>query len=81
MIKHTIIEEFLEVMVLERSISSNKLASTSSIESLERSQRMPKWPNGKPHGATRQQAIVKTPAKWSAYQIPSVIVVFVILVF
>jgi hypothetical protein len=31
--------------------------------------------------ATRQQAIAKTPAKSSAYQIPSVIVVFVILVF
>jgi hypothetical protein len=29
--------------------------------------------------ATRQQAITETPAKWSAYQIPSVIVVFVIL--
>jgi hypothetical protein len=28
-----------------------------------------------------QQAIAKTHAKWSAYQIPSVIVVFVILVF
>jgi hypothetical protein len=33
------------------------------------------------YNATRQQAIAKTPAKWSAYQIPSVIVVFVILVF
>jgi hypothetical protein len=32
--------------------------------------------NSKPHGATRQQAIVKTPAKWSAYQIPSVIVLY-----
>jgi hypothetical protein len=32
-------------------------------------------------GATRQQAIAKTPAKWPAYQIPSVIVVFVISVF
>jgi hypothetical protein len=31
--------------------------------------------------AARQQAIAKTPAKWSAYQIPSAIVVFVILVF
>jgi uncharacterized membrane protein len=41
----------------------------------------PKWPNSKPHGANRQQAIVKTPAKWSTYQIPSVIVVFVVLVF
>jgi hypothetical protein len=40
-----------------------------------------KWPNSKPHWATRQQAIAKTPAKWSAYQISGVIVVFVILVF
>jgi hypothetical protein len=38
-------------------------------------------PHSKPHGATRQQTIAKTPAKWSAYQITSVIVVFVILVF
>jgi hypothetical protein len=45
------------------------------------SQRTLKWPNSKPHWATRQQAIAKTPAKWSAYQIPSVIVVFVILAF
>jgi hypothetical protein len=29
---------------------------------------------------TRQQAIAKTFAEWSAYQIPSVIVVFVVLV-
>jgi hypothetical protein len=35
----------------------------------------------KPHWATRQQAIEKTPAKWSVYQIHSVIVVFVILIF
>jgi hypothetical protein len=34
-----------------------------------------------PHGAARQQATAKTPAKRSAYQILSVIVVFVILVF
>jgi hypothetical protein len=34
-----------------------------------------------PLGATRQQAVAKTPAKWSAYQILSVIVVFVFLVF
>jgi hypothetical protein len=33
------------------------------------------------HGATRQRAIAKSPAKWSAYQISSVIVVFVIIVF
>jgi hypothetical protein len=31
--------------------------------------------------AARKQAIAKTPPKWSAYQIPSAIVVFVILVF
>jgi hypothetical protein len=43
-------------------------------------QRTHKWPNSKPHWATRQQAIAETPAKWSAYQIPSVIVVFVVLV-
>jgi hypothetical protein len=34
----------------------------------------------KPDGATRQQAIAKTPAKWSAYQIASIVDVFVILV-
>jgi hypothetical protein len=44
-------------------------------------QRTSKWLNSKPHWATRQQAIAKTPAKWYVYQIPSVIVVFVILVF
>jgi hypothetical protein len=38
--------------------------------------RTPKWPNSKPHWATRQQAIANTPAKWSVYQIPSVIVVW-----
>jgi hypothetical protein len=36
-------------------------------------QRTSKWPSSKPHGATRQQAIAKTPAEWSGYQIPSVI--------
>jgi hypothetical protein len=40
----------------------------------------PKHPSSEHHGATRQQAIVKTTAKWSAYHIPSVIVVFVVLV-
>jgi hypothetical protein len=42
------------------------------------SPRLSAHPNGLV--ATRQQAIAKTPAKWSAYQIPSVIVVFVVLV-
>jgi hypothetical protein len=37
-------------------------------------------PSSEPHGATRQQAIAETPAKWSAYQIPTVIVVFVVLI-
>jgi hypothetical protein len=41
----------------------------------------PKWHNSKPPGAARQQVTVKTPAKRSAYQILSVTVVFVILVF
>jgi hypothetical protein len=40
-----------------------------------------KQPISEPHGANRQQqAIVKTPAKRSAYHIPSVIVVFAVLV-
>jgi hypothetical protein len=34
------------------------------------------WPDSNAHGATRQQAT----AKWSAYQIPTVTVVFVVLV-
>jgi hypothetical protein len=37
--------------------------------------------NSEPRGATRQQTIAMTPAKLSAYQIPSVFIVFVILVF
>jgi hypothetical protein len=41
----------------------------------------PNVPNSKPHWVTRQQAIEETPAKWSAYQIPSVILVSVVLVF
>jgi hypothetical protein len=40
-------------------------------------QRTPKRPSSEPYGAPRQQAIAETPAKWSAYHIPSVIVVFV----
>jgi hypothetical protein len=41
----------------------------------------PKRPSSEPHGAARQQATAKTSAKWSAYQILSVFVVFVVLVF
>jgi hypothetical protein len=37
--------------------------------------------SGEPHGATRKQAIAKAPATWSAYQIPTVTVVFIVLVF
>jgi hypothetical protein len=40
-------------------------------------QHRPKRPSREPHGATRQQAIAKTPSKWSVHQIPIVIVVFV----
>jgi hypothetical protein len=42
-------------------------------------QRTSKRPSSEHHWATRKLAIGKTPAKWSAYRIPSVIVVFVIL--
>jgi hypothetical protein len=41
----------------------------------------PPLPNSKPHGVARQEATAKTHAKWSAYQILSVIIVFVILIF
>jgi hypothetical protein len=42
----------------------------------------PQRPSSEPRGATRQQqAIAKTPAKWSTYHIPSVIVVVVVLVY
>jgi hypothetical protein len=50
--------------------------------SIQRSpQRTLTRPSSEPHGATRKQAIAKTPAKLSAYQFPSVIFVFVVLVF
>jgi hypothetical protein len=39
---------------------------------------VPKGPRSEPHGATRQQAIAKTPAKPSADQIISLIVLFVV---
>jgi hypothetical protein len=39
----------------------------------------PKWTNSEPYVATTQQAIAKTPAKWSAYQISSVTVVFLVI--
>jgi hypothetical protein len=40
-----------------------------------------KRPSSEPHGATRQQAIAKTPAKRYAYQILSALVLFVFIVF
>jgi hypothetical protein len=40
----------------------------------------PKRPSREPHGATTQQAIAEAPATWSACQIPTAIVVFVVLV-
>jgi hypothetical protein len=36
-------------------------------------------PSNEPHGATRQRAIVKTPAKWSSYQILSQISLFLLV--
>jgi hypothetical protein len=41
----------------------------------------PKWPISEPHGATEQQAIMKTPARKSAYCILSVLVLIAVLVF
>jgi hypothetical protein len=55
-----------------------KLATTASLNIISNSLFNI---NSKPNWATRQQAIAKTPAKWSAYQIPSVTVVFEVLVF
>jgi hypothetical protein len=44
-------------------------------------QRTRKQPSSEPHWATRQQqAIAEAPSRWSACHIPSVIVVFVVLV-
>jgi hypothetical protein len=51
-----------------------------AIRSYSSPQRTSKRPSNEPHGATRQQAIAKTLAKGSAYQIPSVIVVLIVLV-
>jgi hypothetical protein len=43
---------------------------------------IPKKPSSEPYGAIRQQqAIAKTTAHWSAFQITGVIVIFIILVF
>jgi hypothetical protein len=61
-------------------MTNGRVDGTSSKNSALHFQFTSKWPSSKPHWATRQQAIAETPAKWSAYQIPSVIVVFVILV-
>jgi hypothetical protein len=44
-------------------------------------QRTHKLPSSEPHGATRQQAIAKTPANWFSYLIPRLIIVFVVLFF
>jgi hypothetical protein len=57
------------------------LAGTIEFVHIEQVSALNKFHCSKPYWATSQQVIAKTPAKWSAYQIPSVIVVFVILVF
>jgi hypothetical protein len=72
-VPNTVIRRDLQIATIKEEIRSY---------SSQYSARLSAYPNdSKPHWATRQQAIAKTPAKWSAYQIPSVIVVFVILVF
>jgi inorganic triphosphatase YgiF len=69
--------------VIRRDLQTQQLKKKSAATALNAviASAHTKWPNSKPLWATRQQAIAKTPANLSAYQIPSVIVVFVILVF
>jgi hypothetical protein len=59
-----------------RLVTCQAASHIIALRLLSLPQRTPKQPSSEPHGATRQQAIANTPA----YQIPSVIVVFVVLV-
>jgi hypothetical protein len=56
--------------ISKRNQLQKKSVITAPIQCAPQS--TPKRPSSEPHGATRQQAIAKTPAKRSAYQIPSV---------
>jgi hypothetical protein len=75
-VPNTVIRRDLQIPIVKAEM--RRYSSQYSV-------RLSAHPNAssKPHGATRQQAIAKAPPKWSAYQIPSIIVVlvFVILVF
>jgi hypothetical protein len=74
---------YMQNMIIQRDLHT----PTAKEEMLQLSiqclpQCTPKQPISELHGTTRQQqAIAKTHAKLSAYQIPSVIVIFVLLVF
>jgi hypothetical protein len=71
---------FLRNMVIRTLTVKKEIPLQLSIQCSPQS--TPKRPSSEPHGATRQQqATTKTPAKWSAYQIPSLIVVSVVLAF
>jgi hypothetical protein len=61
------------------SNTNNSIRNLSRKLSIQRSpQRTPKGPSSEPHVTIRQQAIAKTPAKRSVYQIVSVIVLIVV---
>jgi hypothetical protein len=74
-VQNTVIQRGLQIPTVKEEIGRYSSKYSDHLK------RTPNWPNSKPHGSTRQQAIAKTPAKWSAYQIPSVTVVSVILMF
>jgi hypothetical protein len=73
---------------IQRDFQTPRVKEEICRYSSQYSARLSAHPNGlvvnlmeqlKPHGTTTQQATAKTTVKWSAYQIPSV-VVFVVLV-
>jgi hypothetical protein len=67
-VPNTVIRRDFQIPTVKEEIRSYNIVLASAHSKL---------PNSKPHGATRQQAIAKTSAKLSAYQISSVIVLFV----
>jgi hypothetical protein len=74
-VPNTVIKRDLQIPTVKEEIPLLQISIQCSPQSTF------KWPNSKPHWANRQQAIAKTPAKWSAYQIPSIVVIFAILIF
>jgi hypothetical protein len=68
--------------VIWRDLQTQQLKKKSTTAA-QYSALLSTWPNDllvNWHGATRQQAIAVALAKWSAYQIPSLIAIFVVLV-